>query len=151
VVPADSSRTSSAFSPKLCKWLFLVQPPLDARLTSVAQVVGDLVEEDVRAVDRAVNAAHALVSDGSLDGRAGGGVVEGDAHAAVGVGVGERAHEGERQRDGEVGVGVDDGAAGAKATIPVRDVADAGVVAAFAGAGCGAGADGTWCGGSGNR
>lgn len=55
--------------------LLLVQPPLDARHASVAQVVGDLIEEDVCAVDGAVEAAHALVLDDCLDGRAGGGVV----------------------------------------------------------------------------
>jgi hypothetical protein len=68
--------------------------------------------ENVCAVNRAVDAAHALVLYRRLHHRARGGVVERDAAAAVRVSVGESAHEGEGQRDGEVGGGVDVNAAG---------------------------------------
>ena len=127
-VPATSSRTSSALPT-------LVQPPLDARHAPIAHVVGDLVEEDIRAVDRAVDAAHALIFDGCLNGCAGGGVVEGNAPAAVWVAVGERAHKLVWQSDGEVVVGIDVGAARAEAAVPVCHVADAGTASALAGAG----------------
>jgi hypothetical protein len=114
--------------------LLLVQPPLDARHASVAHVVGDLVEEDVCAVDGAVEAAHALVTDGCLDGGAGSGVVQRNAAAAVRVAVRGRAHELIWQRNCQVAVCVDVGTAGAEAAVPVRDVADAGVAFAFTGA-----------------
>ena len=141
VVPANSTaprvRLASSFS---------VQPPFDPRLAPVAQIVRDLVEQDIRAVDGTVGAAHALVLDDGLDRRAGGGVVERDAAAAVGVGVGEGAHELKGERDGEVGVRVDDRAARAEPAVPVRHVADARRAGAFARAGCGARRDGAGCG-----
>lgn len=84
-VPANSyPHVNVPLSPTLTS-LLLVQPPLDARHASVAHVVGDLVEEDVCAVDGAVEAAHTLVSDGCLDGGAGSGVVQRNATAAIRV------------------------------------------------------------------
>src|ERR1700733_1390129 len=98
-VPANSfPHVNVPPSPTLTS-LLLVQPPLDARHASVAHIVGDLVEEDVCAVDGAVEASHALISDGCLDSGAGSGIVQRNAATAVRVVVRFCAHELIWQRD----------------------------------------------------
>jgi len=114
--------------------LLLVQPPLNARHPSIAQIVSDGVEEDVCAINRSIDTALTLVHDSGLDRGARGRVQEGDSSLAEGVRVGKRTHEFERKGNSVVAVGVDDCATGAKAAVPVRHVADAGVGCTFAGA-----------------
>ena len=80
-----------------------VEPPLNPAHAPIAQPIRDLVKQRIRTVDRAIHTAHALILDRGLDRGPARRVVQRDAAAAVGVRVGEGAHEGEGQRDGEVG------------------------------------------------
>ena len=129
-VPANSSHAAAFLR---SDYTALVQPPLNARLPAIAKTISDGVEENVGAINSAINAAHALVCHNRLNCGARGWVEKRYASAAVRVGVAESSHELVWESNGVVGVGVNGCATSTKTTIPVSNVANAGVGRAFAG------------------
>lgn len=108
-----------------------VEPPLNVVDATVA-VGSHSVEESISQINGITRATHALVTDGGLDNvpsRA----LDAKAAAAVWVVVGQRAHQLIWQSDLHVAVGVDIPAAGAEATVPVRDVTGTATVWSLAG------------------
>lgn len=120
---------SIAHSPRLEA---LIEVPFDPLHATITLAISDGIEKLFRAVDAAIDTAHALVLDSRNNFGVGGGVEESDGLTAEWIGVAQAAHHANWHRDGHLLKCVDGVAASTKTTVPVCHIADTSIASAFA-------------------